>query len=221
MKKTFIPSYSRFLFSVAGASLAAVALVWLLPPYAENPDPNHTHADFAVWVGGKQFDFAKQEFMSGLSDDETTHDEPGESHHQFYHLHDGNGHVIHLHKPGIPLGDFFASLGFSLASVKADEWCWYQLKEDRPFDGCQSNPMRLYVNGKLYKDTSPLGGNPLLYVFHDLDQLLLTDATDERVVTHQLKHLTWDACRYSKTCPWKGDPPTEGCIADPTVPCTL
>ena len=36
----------------------------------------------------------------------------------------------------------------------------------------------------------------------------------------ELQEMTDDACKYSKTCPWRGEPPAESCIADPAVPCT-
>ena len=57
------------------------------------------------------------------------------------------------------------------------------------------------------------------YVFNDVDMIFLTDSTDETVIQNQLSQLTDDACLYSRTCPWRGDPPTENCIADPSVPC--
>jgi hypothetical protein len=73
----------------------------------------------------------------------------------------------------------------------------------------------------------PLRYNPLNgvstgsdYVFEDGDALLLTDATDEKEVQNQLSAMTHDACLYSQTCPERGKPPVENCVADPTVPCT-
>jgi hypothetical protein len=241
MKKTFDTPLVKTLIGVIGASAVAVAVILLLPPYAPNPDPNHVHADFAVWIGGKQLDFSDPKYMSappktaqnsifdhfipvasahnGVDDEHEEETIPGR---EFLHLHDGNGYVIHRHKPGLTLGDFFASIGFSVASGKEGEWCWYQMKEGRPFDKCESGPMHLYVNGELYTHKDPLGGdNPLSYVFNDGDQLLLTDATEPREIKWELWNLTSQACKYSKTCPWKGTPPTESCIADPTVPCTL
>ena len=59
----------------------------------------------------------------------------------------------------------------------------------------------------------------LQYVFKDMDQVLLTNSTGSAQVLYEVEQLTDDACRYSKTCPWKGEPPAENCIADPEVPC--
>jgi hypothetical protein len=219
--------------------VAAIAAILAFSPktsFDKNPDPNHTHADFAVWIDGVQLDFSDQKYMSepvkdpidepvtfrfipaamahdGVEDghpDETTIPER-----KYLHLHDGNGHVIHRHKPGLTLGEFFTSIGFGLASEKAGEWCWYTVSPDHPFAACESGPMRLFVNGAEKKM------NPMEYVFEDHDQILLTDSTDDAAVQTQLAALTDDACRYSKTCSWRGEPPTENCIADPTVPCVV
>ncbi|HRH94119.1 MAG TPA: hypothetical protein PKV72_06345, partial [Candidatus Peribacteria bacterium] len=123
--------------------LAATIVFWALGPGqvrpALNPDPNHTHADFAVWIGGKQQDFSAPKYMSGESTD-VVHDERLS---KYFHLHDGNGRVIHRHKPGLPLGDFFASIGFAFGSQKAGEWCWYAQKDAAPFTKCDSGPMKL------------------------------------------------------------------------------
>lgn len=172
---------------------------------AVNPDPNHTHADFAVWVADKQIDFSKAEYMSGSSTDQA-HDN---ARHKHLHLHDGNGRVIHRHKPGLTLGEFFASIGYGIAPMR-DRWCWY--KGER-FSSCQSRSIALYVNGKR------MPGNPAEYVFHDTDSILITDADTDSMITYQLGLLSKDACLYSRTCPERGEPPTENCVADPEVPC--
>lgn len=183
---------------------------------AVNPDLNHTHADFAVWIGGKQLDFSGAKYMTTESREAKL--PPGDPE-RYLHLHDGNGHVIHRHKPGLRLGDFFASIGFSVASGKQGEWCWYAVKADRPFDGCLSGPIKLYVNGKAYVDSK--GNGPFEYVFQDGDHLLIADAVDPSEVQHELSTMTDDACKYSKTCPGRGPAPAESCISDPAAPCRI
>ena len=59
----------------------------------------------------------------------------------------------------------------------------------------------------------------LSYVFADEDKILITTAVDDTELQKELKLLTDDACLYSQTCPERGEPPTENCIADPAVPC--
>lgn len=186
-----------------------------LPALQPNPDPNHTHADFAVWTRGEKLDFSDATYMSGSSK-EPAGEHPDDDHkHPTLHLHDGVGHVIHSHKPGQPFGDFFASIGFSIASEKPGEYCWYALSANHPFSGCESGPMHLYVNKLLF-----YGENPLDYIFNDGDHLLLTDAVSPEALERELAAMTDDACRYSQTCPRRGRPPLENCVADPAVPCT-
>lgn len=168
-----------------------------------NPDPNHTHADFAVWLDGKQFDFSGSEYMSGTSDE---HDSSQKRLSDFLHLHDGNGFVVHRHKPGLTLKDFFSSIQLSFEGN-----CKIALDMNGKI--CGGTPYRLFMNGT---EKIPFDLN---YDFQDEDQLLITNASDDTEVKKQLFLMNDDACKYSQTCPGRGAPPTENCIADPAVPC--
>lgn len=154
---------------------------------AKNPDPNHIHMDFAIWEHGSKLDFTAQKYMTTEAQETAL---PENSPRKFLHLHDGNGHVLHSHKPGQTFGTFLAAIGYQ-----------------------PQGSMQLYVNGSAVADSADQ------YVLHDLDKILYTDATDPAEVNRELSQMTDDACLYSKTCPWRGAAPTEGCIADPTVPC--
>ena len=59
------------------------------------------------------------------------------------------------------------------------------------------------------------------YVFEDMDQILLTYGASAEDVQAQLSEMTNESCLYSRTCPWRGDPPAENCVADPEVPCIV
>jgi hypothetical protein len=172
-----------------------------------NPDPNHTHADFLVVLDGEPVDFSGDEFMTGASTEDHTRDPNLSPLRQFLHLHDGIGHVVHRHKPGLTLGDFFESIhvGFTANCIV------YTAPLERD-PGCSDNPWRMIVNGQ----ERPFSLN---YDFADGDKILLTTATDDAALAAEWKDMTDDACRYSKTCPWRGAPPAENCVADPTVPC--
>lgn len=186
--------------------LSSLSLIACAHTPVANPDPNHTHADFAVWIDGQQLDFSGPEFMSGTSDE---NDPDHEKNHKYLHLHDGNGHVIHRHKNGLTLGEFFSSLSWSGSGYRGNI---YHLADSPAGD--EGYTVRLFVNGiENAKGAS--------YVFNDGDHILITNATDDAEVKHELSLMTDDACLYSKTCPWKGAPPTENCIADPTVPCVV
>lgn len=88
----------------------------------------HIHINFKVFTNSTVVDFSKY--------NEESPD---------IHIHDGKGDLLHIHKQGMTLGDFFTSI-----------------KMDLPKN------IKLYVNGK-----ENLQG--LLYVPQDLDQILLTD----------------------------------------------
>lgn len=188
----------------------AIILVFRTPiAPAENPDPNHTHADFRVMLDGEQVDFTDDVFQTGASTDDHTRDPDLNPLRTFLHLHDGIGHVIHRHKPGLTLRDFFASIntGFTENCVVYD----VPLAEGLE---CSDHPFRMFVNGQ----ERPFSLN---YDFADGDKILLTTAVDQDVVEAEWAAMTDDACLYSRTCPWRGDPPEENCIADPEVPCVV
>ncbi len=192
--------------------LIGVTLVFLFRPHTPvpNPDPNHTHADFLVMLDGVAVDFTDDFFMSGESTEDHTRDRSIPAIRQFLHLHDGLGSVIHRHKPGLTLQAFFDSIsvGFTAECI---------LYTDPAIDrdtACSQHPWRMFVNGQ----ERPFS---LDFAFDDGDAILITTATDDDAVRGELTKLGDDACRYSQTCPWKGKPPAENCIADPTVPCVI
>lgn len=173
---------------------------------ALNPDPNHTHADFAVYISGERVDFSKEEYMSGSSTGSLT-DADHLEHNPYFHLHDGNGDVIHRHKPDLQIGEFFGSLGFTMASD-----C-FTVPDGKPVCNDGAKTWKMYVNGT-ERPFDPA------YAFEDLDKVLLTYDASQAEVQQELAAMTDEACLYSKTCPWRGDPPAESCISDPKVPCT-
>lgn len=166
---------------------------------AVNPDPSHTHADLAIWVRGEKRDLSAEKYMqSEESGDAAKEENP--------HFHGGIGHVIHRHKPGQSIGNFLGALG-----ITAARQC---MTFDDGEDVCASGDAqwRMFVNGKERTfDTA--------YVFEDLDAVLLTYGATTEQVNNQLQELSDDACLYSRTCPERGEPPEENCIADPAVPC--
>lgn len=194
----------RFLLPIVLIAPAALALAWYVQP-AENPDPNHTHADFSVYIAGEKIDFAKQEYMSGSSTGSLL-DADHQAHDPYYHLHDNVGGVIHRHKPGLPVGQFFKSLGFTMSKD-----C-FTPTDRKPVCNEGAKTWKMFVNGTEH----PFSPD---YAFVDGDKLLFTYAATQADIQRQLAALTDDACLYSKTCPWRGTPPAESCISDPKVPC--
>ena len=177
--------------------------------YVQNPDPDHAHADLAVWANGEKLDFSDSALMSDTPSDDHEHD-TGTGHHldEYFHLHNDNGHVIHSHKPGLPLKEFFDSI-----KVGFDEKCYASFMPMADGRICGDTPFRLFVNDK------EIAFNNLQYSFKDMDKILITNAATDADVQMQLKQMTDEACMYSKTCPWKGPAPTENCTSDPAIPC--
>lgn len=199
----------RFLLVIAlVACVLAIVVAFRRPQVpAQNPDPNHTHADFLVLLDGQAIDFSGDAFMTGESTDDHTRDPLLSPLRKFLHLHDGIGSVIHRHKPGLTLADFFESIhvGFSAECIL------YRAPLDLPMQ-CSDHPWRMVVNGQ----ERPFSLN---VEFADGDKILLTTAADDLMLQAEVAMISDEACRYSQTCPWRGKPPVENCIADPEVPC--
>lgn len=163
----------------------------LKAPKAGEPtlgDKVHEHADFKVYLNGKQFDLSLDKYMD-------TKENPKDP---YAHLHDGNGDVTHKHKQGVTLGYFFKSIGISF-----DKNCFVtDTKERYCSDG--NNALKLYVNGK---QNDKLGD----YEFTDLDRILISYGPKSEVLDNQMKSVTDMACMYSDKCPERGKPPTENC----------
>lgn len=217
--------------------LSGLDMFWTSHDLLPNPDPNHIHADFAVWVNGQRLDFSDARYMSvkpttsflpsvipvahaHLGEEVEEHMIPGR---EYLHLHDGNGFVIHRHKPGLTLGDFFSSIGLTMTKtcLKLDDFQYRTLDRTWVRDfGVMKN---LCTNGKfhwtMFVNGKGVQMNPD-YVFEDLDQILLSYSAGDDF-TKELGQMTSDACKYSLRCPWKGTPPKENCIADPAIPCTI
>jgi len=209
--------------------------------YVQNPDPNHTHADFAVWVNGQLLDFSDDRYMSTVpasadasalsffiptasAHDGVDHGAPTVAGREYLHLHDGNGYVLHRHKPGLTIGDFFASLGLTMTDtcLTLDEFQFHELDQNWVKDFARTK--NLCDDGKFHwtmiVNGQHVSMNPR-YVPMDMDKILLSYGASDTAADEQYESMTDDACKYSKTCPWKGAPPTENCIADPEVPCVL
>ncbi|MBI3619055.1 hypothetical protein HY213_03420 [Candidatus Peregrinibacteria bacterium] len=188
-----------------------VSSVSIVAEPAKNPDPNHAHADFAVWDGWEKIDFSAPEYM--MTEEKEAKLKPVDPR-LYIHLHDGNGHVIHRHKTGLGFGDFLHSIGFELD-------CVFHKTSSPPYDCTWLPNPRMFVNGV----EIPFVRN---YMFKDDDQILVYYSAygvaeswrDTPRIQRALSGMASDACLYSRTCPERGKPPTENCIADPTVPCT-
>lgn len=169
----------------------------------------HVHADIKVIIFDKEIDFSKEKYQS-TEDKELS---------PWQHFHDGNGNVMHQHKEGLTLSNFFKSLGFNLTDecieLPQDEAVFdpFAGKKETEFCTGAKNSLKLYVNGKLLIDENtrkPIVGS---YEIKDLDRLLIIyDASDLENVNLDDFGVTNDACIYSEKCPERGKPPHETCV---------
>jgi protein-disulfide isomerase len=73
-------------------------------PESSEETAYHTHFDLKVYQGGVPVNFALDKYQQSISNPLNKN----------IHFHDGNGKVVHVHKEGVTLGEFFDSVGIVL-----------------------------------------------------------------------------------------------------------
>jgi protein-disulfide isomerase len=164
------------------------------------PVAYHGHVDFALYLEGKKFDLSADKYQS-THEKELSPD---------VHLHDNNGDIIHLHKEGVTMEDFFESIGFRIIEGEQD------LCLSIPGYSCDEpgKRLKLVVNGKDLQNNDNLSF--INYKLKDLDRVLVSYGTaTNSALQNQIdsdKLVKDEACIYSETCPERGAPPTEECV---------
>jgi len=148
----------------------------------------HVHADFHIIVNDTLVELSGDAFQT------TSQQEL----HEFAHLHDNNGDVMHIHDTGVTFAEFLGSLGIELTDT-----C---VTLDNQFCSNDSEQLVLFINGESYPD-------PITqYVPVDNDRLLLYYGSPDNpnLATYKVA-IPDDACFYSGTCPERGVAPDEDC----------
>jgi len=146
----------------------------------------HTHADFKVYLNGSFINFSQDKFQSNeehlLSQD--------------VHLHDGNGNIIHFHKAGITMKDFFNSINMDISNN-----CFV---DDLGHNYCNNKnySLEFYVNGLKINNYEN-------YVSKDLDRILIAYVNKNENISKLLDMVTNDSCIQSEKCPERGKPSDE------------
>lgn len=172
-----------------GLILIALVIVFFVFRNSDNDDllgEVHEHADFRVYLNGKEYDFSQEKYMSN-----------NRSLSNFIHLHDKEGNVIHKHSKGISLGFFFETLdmNFSPTCFIVDDGTEFCNNEDKT--------LKMFVNGKLNEKFDE-------YEFRDLDRILITYGDKkENDIKKQMDSVTDKACIQSGKCPERGEPSDE------------
>lgn len=192
-------------------------------PVNKLPDFHH-HVDLRIMIDGKQLDLSKEEYQSSTYVYKDEH----------VHLHDKNGSVVHLHQPGVTVGDFLETLNMELS----DECFTLYVDEDGleaksvTTTELDKQPERVVVENhcKQSNDGKTLvvmvNGMQQLeadkYLFEDLDKVLIYfGEADQTLIQEQMALVSDDACLYSETCPERGKPPIENCVASADTPCVV
>lgn len=152
-------------------------------PTASATEKYHTHFNFLVMLNGKPFDFTPAKYQSNNGKDLS----------EDIHLHDGKGDLVHIHKKGATLGEFFTSLKMKLSQNSFTD------------DAGNTYTVSMYVNGKQNAQFDA-------YEPQDMDKILITTDTGAVLVQQQEAKVADDACIYSLKCPERGKPPTESCV---------
>ncbi|HYD35112.1 MAG TPA: hypothetical protein VD999_03535 [Vitreimonas sp.] len=79
----------------------------------------HYHAGFQVYVDDVKQDYSDWKYMNFTPcGDHQEKQTPEEEQQEKAHLHDGNGDVVHVHRPGATWGDLFKNIGVTLDANK-------------------------------------------------------------------------------------------------------
>ena len=169
--------------------------------------PYHAHADFAVLLDGKRFDFAKHEYMSNepclvgsIFPTADAHGGEGDLSDKV-HMHNMNGNVVHVHHQGITWADFFKSIKMELTSSSFTD------EKGKKAEASDTKEFRFMKNGKDVKDLFSLA-------IQDQDRVLVSYGDKSRSKESTLveyAQITNDACLYSHSCLERGPAPIEQC----------
>ncbi|MBI4145461.1 hypothetical protein HY493_04640 [Candidatus Woesearchaeota archaeon] len=184
-RNLLIGTYAVLIIAIAYLSWLDVSLRGSLDAYADGYrdlqwitgvgdfGSTHEHADFLVFVNGKQIDFTRPE-----------HQEV----HGLVHLEDPEiaPYVIHKHATGITYGMFFTTLDIDVGdclTVNSKEFC-----------DSNGRLVKYYLNGKLTPDLANAE-------ISDVDKVLVSyGAESVSEVQQQLTSIGDNACKQSKKC---------------------
>jgi hypothetical protein len=150
----------------------------------------HEHADFKVVLNGTSVDF-NQSIYQSTEDME---------YHPYTHMHSGIGYILHKHKKGITVKDFFSSVNISFNST-----CLV-MNTKQAYCNNDQNSLKFFVNGtqiSLFEN----------YELKNLDRILIAyGQINDTTLPTQIASVTDMACVFSELCPERGTPPTEECV---------
>ncbi len=195
-------SYKTILVTLAAFVLGAFSIALLIKSAIQSPATVefHEHADFAVFINGKKFDFSGESYMSTKP---CTIEENERADDDVVHLHDLDGGVIHVHRAGVTYADFFQSLHMSFSDTAFSD------DAGNTYANNETQSLRFFVNGT---EVQTLAGRDI----RDLDQILITYGPRNRTmesINQELGQVSNRACVSSRLCDHRGPVAEESCSA--------
>lgn len=129
-------------------------------------EKDHHHADFKVYIDGKEPDFNQEKYFVKSKFIHIENDIQGDS-----------GKALHMHASGVPLWIFFESIG-----MKFEKDC-FTLDNNEKYCNDNKKTLRFYVNGN---ENNEFGD----YVFKDNDKILIIYGNKNEDISGQLNSIT-------------------------------
>ena len=117
----------------------------------------HVHAAFAVKINGEKLDFSQEKYQVQS---------------QYIHVENNDGNTLHRHATGVPVGEFFASLGMNVTDS-----C-FTLENKTSYCGNGNPNLEFYVNGN---KTNSIAN----YVLKEDDRILIVYGNKNAMETQQ------------------------------------
>ena len=132
--------------------------------HLEKPNQNfgalgseHVHAAFAVKINGEKLDFSQEKYQVQS---------------QYIHVENNDGNTLHRHATGVPVGEFFASLGMNVTDS-----C-FTLENKTSYCSNGNSNLEFYVNGN---KTNSIAN----YILKEDDRILIVYGNKNAMETQQ------------------------------------
>lgn len=105
-----------------------------------NPHITHFHANFAVYVDGKQLEMKDPSYYEEVASCSSTNTMEPKTR---VHLHDQKSHLVHVHDDAATWGHLFANLGMTLGNNLI------RTRDGTYLDGVDGKELVFYLNGDI------------------------------------------------------------------------
>ena len=117
----------------------------------------HVHAAFAVKINGVKLDFSQQKYQVRS---------------KYIHVENNDGNTLHRHATGVPVGEFFRSIGMNVTDS-----C-FTLENGTNYCSNGNSNLEFYINGN---KTDSIAN----YVIEDDDRILIVYGNKNKMETQQ------------------------------------